>query len=58
MHKNDVVEFFGNQAKVATALGISRQSVHRWGDLIPEKQALKLVLLTKNGLKYQPELYQ
>ncbi len=58
MYKKDVLEYFGNGEKVREFLKIkSAGAVPQWGDIIPEKQALKLDKLTKGKLKYNPELY-
>ncbi len=64
MHKDDVFEHFGGrgrygtQTKIARALGIKPPSVAAWRELIPEKQALRLDLLTEGQLTYQEHLYR
>ncbi len=57
MLKKKVIEYFGNQLKTATALNLTRGSVSQWGDVIPEKQALRIEKLTDGNLKYDPTLY-
>lgn len=57
MKKADVVDFFDNQIKVAKSLNLTKSSVSQWGDLIPEKQAMRLERITGGQLKYDPELY-
>lgn len=62
MYKNKVVDHFGTQSAVAKALKIARSCVCGWGDVIPEKHALKLERLTvkdpKGQLTYDESLYQ
>ena len=57
MEKTKAIEHFGNAIKMANVLGITSGSVSQWGDIIPEKQALKLDKITKGKLKYNPDLY-
>ena len=57
MLKSNVVKFFGNQSLVAKKLNISDVAVSKWGDTIPEKQALRLHVMTRGKLKYDPALY-
>ena len=44
MTKKQAVKLFGNQNRLAEALGISRQAVGQWEDSkpIPSKQALRI----------------
>jgi len=61
MYKEHVVDYFGSQANVAKMLGLTRQALQLWEDIIPEKHALKLERLTKDEkypLIYVPELYE
>jgi len=57
MRKTDVVNHFGFQTKIAKALLISDASVSEWGEIIPEKQAMRLERITEGELKYDPSLY-
>lgn len=57
MKKSDAINFFGNQTKLAKALGIKDASASQWGEVIPEKQALKLERITNGKLKYDPSFY-
>jgi DNA-binding transcriptional regulator YdaS (Cro superfamily) len=51
--KQQAVEMFGSQAKLARALGIAKSAVSQWADgPIPELQALKIRFLLK------PELFE
>lgn len=54
MNKADVVAYFGNQTKVAEALGISHVAVSRWKDEIPLLRAYQIEELTKGKLKVEP----
>lgn len=57
MYKNLVVQYFGGVVKVAEALGLKHPAVSRWGNVIPEKQAMRLERITKGALRYEPKLY-
>ncbi|WP_411684269.1 Cro/CI family transcriptional regulator [Acinetobacter indicus] len=43
MKTSDAVKAFKSKAKVASAIGISKQAVSQWGDTVPEASALKLL---------------
>ncbi|USH01106.1 Cro/Cl family transcriptional regulator [Grimontia kaedaensis] len=58
MLKQDVINHFGRQRLIADTLRISQAAVSRWGDIIPEKQALRLEYLTQGALVYDPTLYK
>ena len=58
MYKSVVVAHFGNTVKLAAFLKINSSAVSQWGEIIPEKQALKLEKLTDGSLKYDPTLYK
>lgn len=53
-----VISFFGTKTAVARALGISQVAVTRWGDVVPEKRAARLSLMTNGALVYDPKAYQ
>ncbi|MFM2481941.1 Cro/CI family transcriptional regulator [Celerinatantimonas sp. YJH-8] len=57
MKKTQVIEFFKTPSQVAKVLGIHPASVSQWGEVIPEKQALRLALLTQGKLPYDPSFY-
>ncbi|NBN60474.1 hypothetical protein GWJ07_12710 [Proteus sp. G2639] len=57
MYKSSVVDFYGSQRKIALVLGISDQAVSHWGEILPERAALKLDRITDGALKYDPTLY-
>ncbi|EIS4806088.1 Cro/CI family transcriptional regulator [Escherichia coli] len=57
MYKNDAISFFGNKTKVAAAAGVKPASVSVWGELVPEKNAAKLQMVSGGVLVYDPEIY-
>lgn len=57
MKKSEVVNYFGGVCNVARAIGIKHPSVSEWGEIIPERAALKLEKLTCGKLKYDSSLY-
>ena len=58
MDKQKVVEYFGSQRAVARALGISDAAVSQWKEIIPEKDAHRLELVTSGVLKFQEKAYR
>lgn len=57
MLKKMVVKYFDTQEKLATTLNIKQGAVSQWGEIIPEKQAMRLERITNGALKYDPALY-
>lgn len=57
MKKVTVIKYFNNPTGVANKLGMTVGAVSQWGELIPEKQALKLDRITNGKLKYDPAFY-
>ncbi len=58
MYKKDVIDHFGTQRAVAKALGISDAAVSQWKEVIPEKDAYRLEIVTAGALKYQESAYR
>lgn len=58
MFKEDAIRFFGGKSKLATAAGVSRPSVTKWGAVIPKLRAMELAELTGGKLSYDPALYK
>lgn len=58
MKKTDVIKHYGSQRKVACELGISEQAVSLWGEIIPEKNALRLHQMTNGVLEYKETMYR
>lgn len=52
-----VIQFFGSKSAAARALEISQVAVTRWGELVPEKRAVRIERLTGGVLKYDPAIY-
>ncbi|MDG9671848.1 Cro/CI family transcriptional regulator [Hahella aquimaris] len=52
MKKTEAVDYFGNQANLAKALGIAPAAVYQWGDFIPELRAFQLERITNGKLKH------
>ncbi|EBN7738424.1 hypothetical protein D0N95_24510, partial [Salmonella enterica] len=53
-----VIDHFGTQRAVAKALGISDAAVSQWKEVIPEKDAYRLEIVTAGALKYQENAYR
>ena len=51
MRTKAAIKKFGSAANLARALGISRQSIHDWGDEVPQGRAYQLEVLTNGELK-------
>jgi hypothetical protein len=58
MDKKDVIEHFGSQANTARALGIKRQAVNKWPDLIPILQAIEVERVSGGKLKVDHSRYR
>lgn len=58
MLKLDVVMYFHTQREVAKSLGITEQAVSSWGEIIPEKNALRLHQITDGLLEYKEGMYR
>jgi DNA-binding transcriptional regulator YiaG len=43
MKKKDAIKAFKNSVGVAKAIGITKQAVSLWGEVVPEGSALKLL---------------
>lgn len=59
MLKVDVLNHFKNRVTdVAEACGVSSAAVSQWGDVIPERAALRLDRQTNGKLKYIAKHYK
>lgn len=58
MNREDVIRFFGNQARTAKALGITRQAVYRWPDIIPLSAAARVEKVSGGQLKLDLSQYR
>lgn len=48
MEKKDAIKAFKSKVRVAQAIGITKQAVSLWGDVVPEGSALKLLRVNPN----------
>jgi hypothetical protein len=53
----DAIAFFGTKAAIAKALGISKQAINEWDDVVPEGRAYQLEVVTNGALKACPHHY-
>ncbi len=51
MRTAEAIRHFGSAAKLARALGITRQSIHDWGKRVPQGRAFQIEVLTAGALK-------
>lgn len=58
MKKESAITHFGNQVKIATALGITEQAVSKWGAVVPWAAALELQHYTGGILRRDETLYE
>jgi hypothetical protein len=52
--KDEVIRFFGGSNKTARAFGITNCAVSLWPELIPERRALQLPVITGGQLQPFP----
>ncbi len=57
MKKQDAISYFGTQAKIARAAGISRQAVSQWGEFVPPAIATLLAKISGGKLIFDPSSY-
>lgn len=58
MYKSEVIDFFKTKTALAKALGITPGAITQWKEIIPEKQAYRLMHLTDGALKINRTLYE
>jgi transcriptional repressor of cell division inhibition gene dicB len=58
MLKDHVIRYFGSATAVAKNLKVHRSTISNWGNIIPEKQSLKLNFMTDGQLKHDPGMYK
>ena len=51
MKKTDVLDYFGSASKAAKALRISPAAVSMWPDVLSDRTAYKIELVTNGALK-------
>lgn len=57
MKTQAAIEHFGSKSAVAAALGIYKQAVSQWGELVPETRAYQIQVVTGGALKVDPAEY-
>ena len=50
MRKSDAVEHFGGVKKLAALLGVTRQAIYKWPDVVPDLYQYKLHHLSRGRL--------
>lgn len=50
MDKAAAIEHFGGITKLAATLGISRQAIHAWPEIVPDKWAYQIHYLSDGSL--------
>ena len=58
MLTNDAIQLYGTKAALAAALGIRKQAVQTWGELVPALRAAQLERLTCGRLKFDIGKYK
>ena len=58
MKKSDAVKHFGSEEALQEALGISRQAIEKWGEVIPLTSAVPLEALTRGKLRVNMSMYE
>jgi len=48
--KDEAIKYAGSKRKLATLLGIRRQSITTWNEYLPQTSALKLYIITNGKL--------
>ncbi|WP_366522378.1 Cro/CI family transcriptional regulator [Flagellatimonas centrodinii] len=57
MTKADAIAHFKGAARLASAIGCSRQAVHQWPPELPDRIADRVIAaITRSGLEVPPEL--
>ncbi|AVH33420.1 Cro/Cl family transcriptional regulator [Vibrio fluvialis] len=51
MKTRDAIKYFGTAVALARSLGISKQSISRWGEDVPPRRAFELERITLGKLK-------
>lgn len=57
MKKQDAISYFGTQAAIAQAAGISKQAVSQWGEFVPPAIATLLAEISGGELTFDPSRY-
>lgn len=54
MQKAQAIEHFGGVTKLAAKLGVSRQAIHAWPEIVPDLWQYKLHYLSDGKLPLDP----
>lgn len=54
MKKSAAIDYFGSQAKLADAIGVSQAAISKWPEDVPELRAYQIERLTQGALKVNP----
>ena len=57
MFKNDAVNHFGSNSRVAVVAGVNRSAVSQWKELVPERCAQRLADASNGALHYDKDVY-
>jgi len=58
MKTADALALYESTLEIGRVLGISRQAVDQWGEVVPEGSAYKLQVITGGRLQVDPSCYQ
>ena len=58
MLTKDVIKHYGSRAKLAEAIGYSRQAIYRWGRYVPEAAAYRIAAASAGRFSVNPSLYR
>lgn len=58
MLTKDVLKHYGSRARLAAAIGYTRQAIYRWGKLVPEAAAYRIAAATGGRFTVNPDLYR
>ena len=52
MKTQDAINYFGSRKKMLTALNLkARQTIHTWGEFVPEHRQYQIEIITNGALK-------
>ena len=58
MKKKAAIKHFGGVLNTAQALGLSRQAVYKWPDVVPIKQAWRIERMSKGKVPFRINDYR
>lgn len=51
MKKSDVISYFGNMARAMKAIGVSRSTAVKWGEIVPIQHAIRFMVASNGELQ-------